>query len=177
MVQRSHPENAFPIPQLVAPHLQHHAQCLENKHAANKRQQQLLLDHHRHRPNRPAQRQRSYISHEDLRRMCVVPEKPDTRPHHRPAKHSELTHHRHPLHLQVVRKHGMAAHIGQHRQRPGRDDRAPDRQPIQPIRQIHRIARSGNHDHDKQHKRKKRQPLQVRHMPQAIDDQIRPEVL
>src|SRR5689334_19225243 len=73
MMKRRHKEDAFPS-QLERDHLNHHRQAFNHKHAAHKRQQKLLFDQNRNDADRAAQRQRTYIAHEDFRGMGVVPE-------------------------------------------------------------------------------------------------------
>src|ERR1700733_6342642 len=102
MVQGRHAEDALAAAQLVAAHLQDDRHRLEIKDPADERQQQLLLDDHSDRGQRAAQRQRAHISHEDLRRMCVVPEKANARARHGPGKDGDFTHQRHTLQLKII---------------------------------------------------------------------------
>ena len=56
----------------------------------------------------------------------------------------------------------MAADIGQHRQRAGRDDGAADRQAVEAVGQVHRVAGAGDDEHHEDHERQERQPVQMR---------------
>src|SRR5882762_7066247 len=114
MVQRSHLEDTFFIPQLVAADLQHYTYGLEDEDATDKRQKQLLLDDYRHSGDGSAQCQRTYISHEDLCWMRVVPEEADTRADHCAAEDRQLADQWHTLQLKIVGKDDMSAHIRQY---------------------------------------------------------------
>src|SRR6266849_3853958 len=69
-----HAEDALTA-QLERAHLQNHRNGFQHKNAANEEQQNLLLDDYSDHAERPAQRERTHISHENFRRMRVVPEK------------------------------------------------------------------------------------------------------
>ncbi len=176
VMQRRHLENPL-FAQFVRAHLQNHRQGFQHENAADKRQQQLLLDRDRHRPDRPAQRERPHVAHEHLRRVRVVPKKADAGPHHRPAEDGQLAHQRHPLQLQVIGKHDVPAHIGQHGQGRRGDDGAADRQAVEPIGQVHRIARPDDDQYNKQDEWQKCQQMKVRHAGERRDAERRMDAL
>src|SRR5436190_20206040 len=77
MMERRHAEQALPTRRLEIPDLQDHRKRLEHEHAADNRQQQLLLDQNGHRAEGGAKRQRSDVAHETRGGARVVPEEPE----------------------------------------------------------------------------------------------------
>src|SRR6266852_6545360 len=69
-----HAEDALAA-QLEGTYLQNHGKRLDHKDPANKEKQNLLLNDDRNHAQRPAQRERTHISHENLGGMRVVPQK------------------------------------------------------------------------------------------------------
>ena len=66
------------LPQyLKLEHLQDHRERLDHEDAADEEQQQLDLQHDRHRGDRAAQRHRAGVAHEHLGRERVEPEEAD----------------------------------------------------------------------------------------------------
>jgi hypothetical protein len=95
-----------------------------------------------------------------------------------PAEDRQLADQRHALQFQVVREHHVAADVGQHRQRAGRDDRAADRQAVEAVRQVHGVAEvSVITSITKIHERQKRQPVHMRNAAHPLPHQVRPEAL
>ena len=73
-----------------------------HEHAADDRQQQLLLDQDRDRAERAAERQRSDVAHEDLGGVRVVPEESEARADERAAEDRQLAGRREAHQQQVV---------------------------------------------------------------------------
>src|SRR5713101_2680076 len=69
-----HPEDALTA-QLERASLQNYRNGFQHKNAANEEQQNLLLDDYGDHAERSAQRERTHISHENLRGMRVVPQR------------------------------------------------------------------------------------------------------
>ena len=61
-----------------------------HEHAADDRQQQLLLDQDRDGAERAAERERPDVAHEDVGRMRVPPEKAEARADERAAEDRQL---------------------------------------------------------------------------------------
>ena len=78
--------------------------------------------------------------------------------------------------LKVVGEDGVAADVGQHRQRAGGDHGAADGQAVQTVGQVHRVAGADNHQAHEGDEGQERQRREVAMM-QAADDQVRAEVL
>src|SRR3984885_3551235 len=171
MMQRRHAKNPLPS-QLERAYLQNHRHRLDNENPAHKKQQNLLLDNHCDRSQRPAKRQRADIAHKNFRRMRVVPKESERRPDQRAAKHRQLRHARSERDIEICRPSIIAADIRQHRQSARRDHRATDRQPIQPVRQIHRVRRTCNHNRYKNQKRHKRQKPEMFRRQKRMHDKI-----
>ena len=91
---------------------------------------------------------------------------------HRSAKNRQLATLRHARNFQIRGKRRVPAHVSQHRQRPGRNHGASDRQAVEPIGQIHRITRAHDHERHKNHERQKRQRPQMRIPLQTLHHQI-----
>src|SRR5216684_7783051 len=140
-----HPKNALAA-QFERAHLQNHRDGFQHKNAANEEQQNLLLDDDRNHAERPAQRERPHISHENLRRMRVVPQKAERRADERAAEHRQLADLRDILYVQVRRPAEVAAHVGQHREGACRDDRTADGETVQTVREVDGVRRTYNYD-------------------------------
>ncbi len=96
---------------------------------------------------------------------------------HRSAKDGHLGHHRHALKLKVVRKHDMAADVGEHRQRSGSDDGAADGQSVQAIGKVYRIRRAHQDEDNKDDEGHKGEKSQMRQrcrpeMPQQVGPEL-----
>ena len=176
VVQRSHLEDPL-LPQLIAAHLQDDRNPFDHEDATDKRQQQFLLDHHRYGRNGAPQRQRTHVTHEDLRRVRVIPEETDTRAHHRSTEDGHFADHRHAVEPQVVGEDNVAADVGKHGKRGGGNDGAADRQAIQAVSQVHRVARKNNHQRHEDDEGQKRQQPQVGYPAEFRDREIRPVAL
>src|ERR1700682_3457616 len=70
MMQRGHAENTLPC-QAERRHLQNHRKRFQHENAANKKQENFLLDGDRHHPDGPAERERSDVPHEYFRWSSV----------------------------------------------------------------------------------------------------------
>src|ERR1700691_1754962 len=171
MVNRRHLENAF-LAQLVRTDLQYHRQRLDNENPSDEGQQQFMFDHHSNRADGSAQRQRTHVAHEYLGRMCVIPEKSNRRPDHRPAKNRKLPDLWHALQFQINRKSGVAAEVGKNRQRSSRNHRTTYGETIKTIGKTDGVARSDNDEHNERHKRQKSQRPELSARP-CLDHQIR----
>src|SRR5579883_1067684 len=145
VVQRGHFEDALAAAELVAADLQDDGERLQNEDAADENQQHLLLDQDRHHRHRSAEPERTYVAHENLRGMRVVPEKPERGAGHRAAKDRQLARVRIARQLEIVGQFHVAAGIGQDRQRARRHYHQPDRQAVQAIRQVDRVRHEDDH--------------------------------
>ena len=63
--------------QLEAHYLHQHSYHVEEQYGPCKKQQQIQLQRERDEAQQTAQRERTCVAHKDLRRMAVVPEKPE----------------------------------------------------------------------------------------------------
>src|SRR5215472_9286726 len=102
MMNRSHTENALPS-QLERKHLQDDGQRFYDKDAANKKQQNFLLDDDGDSPEGPAQRQRADITHKNFGWMRVVPKESKRGAHERAAKNCKLADFRDVLNVEIRR--------------------------------------------------------------------------
>src|SRR5260370_41267603 len=89
MMQRRHAKNTL-ARQTERYHLQNHGERFQHKNAANKKQQNFLLDGHRHHANRSSECERPNIAHENFRGVRVVPEKSARRTHQGSTKNREF---------------------------------------------------------------------------------------
>src|SRR3954463_2154911 len=76
MMNRRHFEDTF-LAKLVRPDLQNHRQRLDYENAADKWQQQFLFNHDCDCSDSTAEGKRAHVTHENLSRMGVIPEKAD----------------------------------------------------------------------------------------------------
>src|SRR3954464_2259500 len=176
MMQWRHLEDAL-LAQFVAAYLQDHAHRLDHEHATDEGQQQFLLDDHRNRGDRAAERERAYVSHEYLSRMRVIPKEPDARANHRTAEDSQLGHLWNARQFKVVGKHRVTAYISQYRESAGGDDCASDREPVESVRKVHGIAGPYDDHRDECNEWQECQQPQIVIAYQRTDDQVRPEFL
>src|SRR3989454_12474201 len=83
-----------------------------------------------------AQRERSRVAHEDLRRMVVEPEEPDRRADQRAAEHGQLPRALDVQDLEVVRRPEVAGQVGDDAEGAAGHDDGADRQSVEAIRQV-----------------------------------------
>src|SRR5215218_8709645 len=105
------------------------------------RQEQLRLGQDRSSGEDAPDSERARIAHEDVRRVGVVPEKPDDGPDHRPADDRDIV-------LALEERDGRIDDQGD---RPG-----PCREPVEAVRQVHGVGRA--HDHEQQEEAEQRYP-------------------
>src|ERR1700730_4706652 len=153
MMYRRHSKNTFAA-QLERPHLQNNRERFHHKNSADKKQQNFLLDDHRDKSKRPAQRERAYIAHENFRGMGVVPKKTKRSADQRATKNGKFANARNILNFKVSGPAKIAAHVGEHRERPGSDNRASDGQAVETVSEIHGVRCSGNHPRKEKKKSK-----------------------
>src|SRR5882762_2544606 len=110
MMDGRHSKNALP-PQLERSHLQDHGKRFNHKNSADKKEQNLLLDDHGNGAQRPTERERTNIAHEDLRGVGVVPKETKRSTDKRAAKHGEFADARDVLNLKVGSPARVAAHV------------------------------------------------------------------
>ena len=84
MVQRRHQKNPLPgagaeAREFKPAFLHNHRHRFRHKHATRDHQQKRLMHQHRHDAKRAAERERSCVAHEHLRRMTVEPQKTKAR--------------------------------------------------------------------------------------------------
>ena len=133
--------------------MQDHRERLHHKNSADKGQEQFLLDHHGHRGDGPAQSQGADIAHENLRRIRVVPQEPQARPHHGATENRQLRDKWEVLDREIIRPGRIPRHVSQRRQGRGRNQHAPDRQPVQPVGQVDGVRRTDQDQDDEGQKR------------------------
>ena len=97
------------------------------------------MNEHRDNPQRAAQRQRSRIAHEDLRRMTIEPKKAEPRADHRQANDRQLARARDVGHLKIAGRAEVAREIGHRREHRGDDQRAANRQSVEAVGEIHGV--------------------------------------
>jgi len=160
----------------LQPNLEDDRQRLNDEDASDERQQQFLLDQHRHGADGSAQRERANIAHKDFGRMGVIPEEANGRADHGAAENRQLRDLGNLGNLQVVSEQGMSTDVGQHGQRPGRDHGAANRQAVEAVGEVHGIARTDDDDHHEDQERNEGYRPKMRVL-QAADHQVRPEML
>src|SRR5215469_13867822 len=111
VMNRRHAENAL-APQLERTHLQNDRERFQDKYSADEEKQDLLLDDDGDGPKGAPQRQRADVSHENFRRMRVVPEESQRCAYQRPAKNRELADSGDVLNIEIGGPAKIAADIG-----------------------------------------------------------------
>src|SRR5579872_1288127 len=171
MMQRRHLENSL-LAQLIRSDLQNYRERFDYEHSSDKWQQQFLLDDYCNRSDCAAERERSYISHENFRGMRVIPQKSNCRADHGSAENRQLANLRHFWNFQISRESSMAAHIGQDSQRPRRDHGATDGKSVQAIGEIDGVARSHDDQRDECNEWQERQRPEMRHALEIADGKV-----
>ena len=131
--------------------LQNHRDRFGEEDKADDEQQEFALEQNGDRAHRTAQRERTGVAHEHLRRMRVVPEESDTRANNGSAKDRQLTGAAQVEHLQVRAGIDTTDEIGEESERQHGDRDKACRESIQPISEIHRVARPGENESDEWH--------------------------
>ena len=96
-------------------------------------------------PIAPPKRKRTHIAHENIRRMSIPPQKPQTRARHRTAENRQFRRARIARQLQIVGELAIAAGISKHGQSARRNHHQTDRKPIETVGDVDGIARP-HHD-------------------------------
>src|SRR5690606_36895536 len=78
MVERSAPKDP-PTAEPVGRDLKDHRERLRDQNAPEDEEEELVPKEHGHEPDRPAERKRAGVAHEDLRRMTVEPQEAEAR--------------------------------------------------------------------------------------------------
>lgn len=147
VVQRRHQEHAF-ARRFEGYHLYDDRQARHDIHNAYQQHGQRHFAEHGDARQKSAERHRSGIAHEDLRRVRVVKKERTARAAHRRRKHYHI---RRSVAVQHVRRHAYA-HYRAHEQRIGR--RHGRGEPVQPVGQVDRVGKS-EEDKNKIHGRER----------------------
>ncbi len=108
---------AFLLAQFEIAPLQNHTHALNQEHATEYRQQQLLVHNHSRDSNDAADGQAARVAHEDLRRESVVPQETYQSAHESSQENNQLLTVRNVHHIEIVRQNIVARHIRQHNER------------------------------------------------------------
>ena len=163
MMDRRHLEHAL-AGQLERGHLHDDAQRLHHEQAADDGEHDLVLDDDRDRPEQAAERQRTGVAHENLRRRRVEPEEADARADHRAADDDDLAGVGDVVDEQIVRIDEIAGEIGDEPERRRGDHHRHDGQPVEPVGQIDRVAEGDDDERTEQQEA----PAQIDHV--AVDE-------
>src|ERR1700730_14896281 len=151
MMYRRHTKDAFTT-QLERSYLQNNRERFHHKNSANKKQQNLLFDDHGDQPKCSTQRKRAHIAHENFRGMRVVPKKTKRSAYQRATENGKFPDSGNILNFKIRGPTKITAHIGEHRERPGSDDRTSNGQAVEPVSEIHSVRSSGNHQRNEKQK-------------------------
>src|SRR6266566_6541796 len=161
MMNGRHAEDALAA-QFERAHLQNHRNSFQYKNAADEKQQDLLLDNDRNHAERPAQRERAHVSHENFRGMRVVPQEAEGRADERATEHRQLPDLGDVLNVEVGRPTVIAADVRQHREGACGDDGTADGETVQPVRKVDGVRRADNYDANENEKWNKSQRPEMR---------------
>src|SRR5690348_1777513 len=113
MMDRRHPKDAAPS-ELVRAHLQDHRGGLDYENTAHHQRYDLLAHHYGDQTECGAEGQCANVAHEDLRRIGVEPEKPETGAAQSAAVDQQVTGLRNRWNSQIAREDLIAARVGKH---------------------------------------------------------------
>src|SRR5207302_7793812 len=133
---------------------------------------QFLFDENGNGANRSAESKRAHVAHKDLGRMCVVPEKADTRSDHCAAEDRQLRYLGHLLQSQIFCKPGVPADVCKYCQCSSSDDGATDGETVESVGEINCISRAHNHQRNKRNERQKSDDPEMRHVEQLPNRQV-----
>ena len=126
--------------------LEDHRQRFEHEHAADDRQQQLLLDQYRDGSECAAERERTDVAHEYFGRIRVVPKESEARADERAAEDRQLRRLWKVNEQQILGQHAMTRDVGQRGKCGGRNREGPNRQAVEAIGQVDRVRRADQHE-------------------------------
>src|ERR1700679_1927096 len=152
MVQGSHAKYTL-AGQLERTYLDDYRERFEHKHAANRKQQNFLFDDYGHHSNGPTESDSTDVTHKHFGGMSVVPEKTERAADQRAAKNHQFAGLRNFLNVEIVREFCVAAQIGKHGERGGRNQDATDGEAIETIGEIHGVRTADDHQHQKKQQR------------------------
>src|SRR5260370_9093732 len=127
-----HAEDALAA-QFERAHLQTPRNGFQYKNAADEKQQNLLLDNDGDHAQRPAQRERAHVSHENFRGMRVVPQEAEGRADESATEHRQFTDLGDVLNVEVGRPTVIAADVSQHREAACGENGTANGRTAQPI--------------------------------------------
>src|SRR5262245_58492326 len=99
-----------------------------------------MFRQYRDGPQGTSHRQGTDVTHENLRRVCIKPEKAQASPKQGPTEHGQFTSAPYMHKVQILGKVGVANDISDTSIDEGRNDIGPGGQSIQSISEIDRIA-------------------------------------
>src|SRR5688500_13506293 len=149
-------ESVPPLPVLEEEPLPKHRDRLDHEDEADEDQQEFRLEQNGDGSERAAERQRTGIAHEHLRRIRVVPQKADQRSDHRGAKDGELPGVDEIEDAEITARVDASDDVGKDRERRERDGAQPRRETIHPVGEIHRVA----HPHQDERREEDVDPLE-----------------
>ena len=100
-------------------------------------------------PERPPQRERSDVPHEDLGRIRVVPEEAESGSDHGAAQHGQLAGAHHARNLQIGRQGGVSGDVGEEHIGGGIDRHRSDGESVKSVGKVDRVAGADNHQSGK----------------------------
>src|SRR5215216_4854586 len=125
--------------------LNDHRERLHHEESPYHRQEQLRFGQYRGGGEQTSDGERPRIAHKDVRRMRVVPEKPDDGPYHRPADDRHIV-------LPLEERDGR---VDQKRYGPGTCG-----EPVETVRQVDGVG--GSDDHEQKKEAEERYPHHAR---------------
>ncbi len=155
VMQRAHQEDAaalaiFLLGMLEVGYLHHHTQILYEENAADDRHQQFFANDDGQRGDDAAQCQAARIAHKHLRRIGIVPKKPDTGPHKCTNEHGQLTQVRDVHDVEIAGEDEIARHVGEDAEANSRNGRDAGGQPIDSIGNICAVADGSDDNSNKE---------------------------
>ena len=160
VVDRSHAKDPAPGG-FVRKDLEEDRDGLDNEDPPNHHQEQLVLCQNCHQRQGGTETQGPGVSHKDLGRIGIEPEKPQTGSHHRASEHGELARLPHGDHLEVAGDRGMSSYVRQHGVGRRCHNHGSRCQPVQSIGEVDGITAPDDH----QHHQKGVRPSHVRYPP------------
>ncbi len=142
-MQRGHAEDAL-AGEFEGTDLQHHRDGFHDEDATHDEQHDFLPHDDRDHTQRSTQCQGADITHEDLGRIGVEPEKTETGAADGGAEYGELTGARHIGHAQIFGEIQMACDVGENRQRARHHDSRHNGETVEAIGEVHGVAGADN---------------------------------
>ena len=149
MVQRRAEKNPPPDPLYAYFVLDLAAEGFGDEQGAQQGEKHLLLQQDRHHSHCAADGKRSGISHKDLGRIGIIPQKAEACPHECRPEDRQFAGPAQKRIIEIAGVNPVALHVGEDAQHGHYENRGHDGKPVETVGYVHGV---GNEDHEQEYK-------------------------